>query len=92
MSTIINISENGIYNVFSSSCENVAVDKYNSRPVTVSSDYLQVIFPHNTRFYGQWQNRQKYLQMQISVLLKPQSHIHDFGPGRAMVHPDVASR
>ena len=24
--------------------------------------------------------------------LKPQSHIHDFGPGRATVHPDLASR
>ena len=24
--------------------------------------------------------------------LKPQSHIHDFGPGRAAVHPDLASR
>ena len=23
---------------------------------------------------------------------KPQSHIHDFGPGRATVHPDLASR
>ena len=23
--------------------------------------------------------------------LKPQSHIHDFGPGRATVHPDLAS-
>ena len=22
----------------------------------------------------------------------PQSHIHDFGPGRATVHPDLASR
>ena len=24
--------------------------------------------------------------------IKPQSHIHDFGPGRATVHPDLASR
>ena len=24
--------------------------------------------------------------------LKPQSHIHGFGPGRATVHPDLASR
>ena len=23
---------------------------------------------------------------------KPQSHIHGFGPGRATVHPDLASR
>ena len=28
----------------------------------------------------------------INCLLKPQSHIHDFGPGRATVHPDLASR
>ena len=26
------------------------------------------------------------------VALKPQSHIHGFGPGRATVHPDLASR
>ena len=26
------------------------------------------------------------------ILLKPQSHIHGFGPGRATVHPDLASR
>ena len=24
--------------------------------------------------------------------VKPQSHIHDFGPGRATVHPELASR
>ena len=24
--------------------------------------------------------------------IKPQSHIQDFGPGRAKVHPDLASR
>ena len=24
--------------------------------------------------------------------LKPQSHIHGFGPGRATVHPDLASQ
>ena len=24
--------------------------------------------------------------------VKPQSHIHDFGPGRATVHPDLASQ
>ena len=24
--------------------------------------------------------------------VKPQSHIHGFGPGRATVHPDLASR
>ena len=26
------------------------------------------------------------------VCVKPQSHIHGFGPGRATVHPDLASR
>ena len=26
------------------------------------------------------------------LLLKPQSHIHDFGPGRATVHPELSSR
>ena len=24
--------------------------------------------------------------------VKPQSHLHGFGPGRATVHPDLASR
>ena len=23
---------------------------------------------------------------------KPQSHIHDFGPGRATIHPDLSNR
>ena len=27
-----------------------------------------------------------------TAYLKPQSHIHGFGPGRATVHPDLASR
>ena len=27
-----------------------------------------------------------------TVEVKPQSHIHGFGPGRATVHPDLASR
>ena len=31
-------------------------------------------------------NKNKHLDF-----LKPQSHIHSFGPGRAMVHPDLAS-
>ena len=26
------------------------------------------------------------------IHLQPQSHIHDFGPGRATVHSDLASR
>ena len=28
----------------------------------------------------------------LDHLGKPQSHIHDFGPGRATVRPDLASR
>ena len=28
----------------------------------------------------------------VARQLKPQSHIHGFGPGRATVHPDLASR
>ena len=28
----------------------------------------------------------------LFLALKPQSHIHGFGPGRATVHPDLASR
>ena len=28
----------------------------------------------------------------VCSLLKPQSHIHDFGPGRATVNPDLANR
>ena len=28
----------------------------------------------------------------VNILLKPQSHIHGFGPGRATVHPELASR
>ena len=27
-----------------------------------------------------------------NVCVKPQLHIHGFGPGRATVHPDLASR
>ena len=35
----------------------------------------------------------KQHHMFIYILyLKPQSHIHDFCPGRATVHPDLASR
>ena len=29
---------------------------------------------------------------QVFMTQKLQSHIHDFGPGRATVHPDLASR
>ena len=29
--------------------------------------------------------------VQPHKMVKPQSHIHDFGPGRATVHPDLAS-
>ena len=28
----------------------------------------------------------------LKLVFKPQSHIHGFGPGRATVHPDLASR
>ena len=28
----------------------------------------------------------------VRIILKPQLHIHGFGPGRATVHPDLASR
>ena len=40
---------------------------------------------HNAQHWPLEQIRDRYL-------LKPQSHIHGFGPGRATVHPDLASR
>ena len=32
------------------------------------------------------------LYFDLIKYFKPQSHIHGFGPGRATVHPDLASR
>ena len=37
-------------------------------------------------------SRKLHLTVQDSIDIKPQSHIHGFGPGRATVYPDLASR
>ena len=37
-------------------------------------------------------SKKKVEEVSFSKNLKPQSHIHDFGPGRATLHPELASR
>ena len=34
----------------------------------------------------------KETNTESKLSLKSQSHIHDFGPGRATVHPDLSNR
>ena len=71
-------------------------------------DENEIIVPHYNRrqfwhyshFKCQWQMvtynitlpYKKTFLLGTRPGLKPQSHIHDFGPGRATVHPDLASR
>ena len=54
---------------------------FNSNPNTKSEQGTNLAPAHTTH-------------SNLLILLKPQSHIRDFGPGRATVHPDlhVASR
>ena len=41
---------------------------------------------------SEYYNLTTFLAMNQSKWIKPQSHIHGFGPGRATVHPDLSNR
>ena len=43
------------------------------------------------RFWLKMQNKTTFLKIN-GFGVKPQSHIHGFGPGRATVHPDLSNR